>query len=128
MDAAFRNVRVDSTQKGRKKYWKNWFSFVRYLGVEPWIQDAMYQQQVQCLTGFIACVRLGRYGQGKQVTIGTVSGALSGIGTTVALDYEGNPTNAHDKKTLVPRLAQLMGGLRKKDSPIKKNFQWELMY
>ena len=59
---------------------------------EPWLQDAKYQQKVRCLTGFAACVRLVRYGQGKQVAIGTVSGALSAVGTTVDLAYEGNPT------------------------------------
>ena len=49
----------------------------------------------------------------KKVAIGTVTGALSAVGTTVALAYEGNPTKAQGGKTLVPRLAQMMEGRRK---------------
>ena len=45
-DAVFRNGRVASTQKVRKTCLKNWCSFVRPLGVEPWLQDDMYQQRV----------------------------------------------------------------------------------
>ena len=108
-DAAFRNGRVASTQKGRKTCWKNWCYFVRPLGVEPCLQDATYQQRVWCLTGFTACVRSGCYGQGKQVAIGKVSVALSDVGTTVALPYEDNPTKAQGEKILVPQLAQMMG-------------------
>ena len=51
-----------------------------------------------CLAGFAYCVSLGRYGQVKQVAIGTVSGALSAVGTTVALAYEDNPTKAQGEK------------------------------
>ena len=75
---------------------ENWCSFVRPFGVEPWLQDATYQQQVWCLTGS------GRYGRGKQVAIGTVSGALLAVGTKVALAYEGNPKKYQGKKSLVP--------------------------
>ena len=78
---------------------KNWCSFVRPLGVETWLQDTTYQQRVWCLTGFAACVLSGCYGQGKQVSISTVSGALSAVGTTVALAYEGNPTKDQGEKT-----------------------------
>ena len=89
---------------------ENWCSFVIVLGVGPWLQDAMYQQQVWCLTGFAACVRSGRYGQGKKIAIGTFYEALSAVGTTVALTYEGNPTKSQGKKILVTRLAQMMEG------------------
>ena len=80
----------------------NWCSFVRPLGVEPWLQDLTYQQRVWRLTGFATCVRSVCYGQGKKVAIGTVSGVLSAVYTTVALAYEGNPKNAQGEKTLVP--------------------------
>ena len=55
---------------------ENWCSFVKPLGVEPWLQGATYQQRVRCLTGFTVYVRLGQYGQGKQVAIGTFSEAI----------------------------------------------------
>ena len=88
--------------------------------METWLQDFTYQQQVRCLTGFSACVRSGRYGRGKHVAIGTVSGTISAVITTVALSYEGNTTKAQGEKILVPRLAQIMEGWRKKDPPTKK--------
>ena len=115
-------------KKVRKTCWKHWCSFVRPLGVEPCLQDVTYQQQVWCLTGFAACACSGRYGQGKQVAIVTVSGALLAVVTTVALAYEGNPTKAQSEKTLLPRLAKMMEGWRNEDPPTKKDFQWELMY
>ena len=101
---------------------ENWCSFVRPLGVEPWLQDATYQQRVRCLTFFAACVRMGRYGQGKQVAIGTVYGALLAVGATVALAYEGNTTKSQGEKHLVPRLVQIMEVWRKEDSPTKIKF------
>ena len=55
-----------------------------------------------------------------KVIVGTVSVALSAIDTTVALAYKGNPTKAQGRKTLVPRLAQMMEGRRKEDPPTKK--------
>ena len=73
-----------------------------------------------CLTGFTACVCSGRYGRGKQVAIGTVSGALSAVGRTVALAYEGNPIKSQGYTYLVPRLAQTMEVFRKEDPPTKK--------
>ena len=120
MDAEFRNGRMASAQKGRKICWKNWCFFVIPLGVEPWLQDAKYQQQVRCLTGFAACILLGRYGRGKKVEIGRVSEAFLAVGVTVALAYEGNPTKAQGKKTLVTQLAQIMEGRRKEYPPSKE--------
>ena len=107
---------------------ENCCSFVRPLGVEPWLKDTTYRQRVRCLTGFTVYVRLGQYGQGKKVAIGTFSEALSAVGTMVDLAYEGNLTKSQGEKNLVPRLAQMMKGWRKEDPPTKKNYQRVLMY
>ena len=109
-------------KKAGKHIWKNWCSFVRTLGVEPWLQDITYQKRVWCLTGFTACVRLGRYGQGKKFEIGTVSGAISAVGRTVDLAYERNSKKSQDEETLVPILTQRMEGWRKEDPPTKEKF------
>ena len=74
--------------------------------MEPWLQDAMYQKQVFYVTGFAACIRSVRYGIGKQVAIGIVSGVLLAVGKMVALAYEGNPIKEQGDKALAPRLAQ----------------------
>ena len=42
------------------------------------------------------------------------------VGMTVALSYEGNPTRSQGEKPLVTRLAQIMEGYSKKDTPTKK--------
>ena len=60
-----------------------------------------------------------RYVQVKQGAIGTVSGALSAVGMTVALACEGNPTKGQSERTLVPILVQMMEGWRK-DVPATK--------
>ena len=73
----------------------------------------MYQQQVRCLTGFAAFVRSDRYGQGKQVAIGTVSGAILDAGTTVALSYEGNPKKAQDEKNISTKISTNDGRMEK---------------
>ena len=94
------------------------------FGSEALATRGHVQQLILCLTGFAACIHSVQYGQGKQVTIGTVSGALSAVGTGVALAYEGNHTKAQGEKSLVPRLAQTMEGCRKEDPSTKKNCQW----
>ena len=127
-DEAFRNGRVAATQKGREMFWKNGCLFVRPLAVEPWLQDATYQQRVRCLIGFPSCVLSGCYGRCKQFEIGTVSGALSAVGKTVALVYEGSPIKTQGDKALLTRLSQTIEGWKKEDTPTRKKFSWELMY
>ena len=56
----------------------------------------------------------------EKFAIGTVTEALSAVGTTVALAYEGNTTKARGGKTLVPRLVKMMEGWRKEDLSTKK--------
>ena len=96
------------------------------FGVEPWLQDATYQQQARCLTGFTGCVCSGRYGRGKRVAIGKVSGALLDAGKAVALTYEGNPIKAQGNKYLLPRMAQTMEECRKEDPNTKNKFSVEI--
>ena len=74
-----------------------------------------------CPTVFAVCIHSGRYGRGKKYIIGTVSVALSAIGTAVALAYEGILTKAQGNKYLLPRMAQTMEEWRKEDTPTKKN-------
>ena len=85
--------------------------------MEPWLQDSTYQKRIWYLTGFTACVWLGRYNQVKKIAIVTVSGALLDVGKTVDLAYEGNPIKAKGEKDLVPRLSQTMEWWGKEDPP-----------
>ena len=45
---------------------------------------------------------------------------LPDVGTTINLAYEGNPIKAQGGKELFPRLAQMMDGWRKEDTPTNK--------
>ena len=105
--------------------WKNWVRFVQPLGVDSYLQDTPYRQRVRCLSAFAACVRTGHYGRGKQVQTGTVSGALTAVGQTIALAYKVNPTKAKGSEKLVPRLQQALDGWRKVDPPTLKKLPVE---
>ena len=63
---------------------------------------------------------MSRYGQGKQVAIGILSEALSVVGKTAPLDYEGKPINAQGDKYSAPRMEQTMKLWRKDEPPTKK--------
>ena len=64
---------------------------------------------------------MGLYGRGKQVAIRTVSDVLSAVVNTFTLAYKGNPIKANFEKSLVKRLAQMMEGWKKEDTPTKDN-------
>ena len=66
------------------------------------------------------CVRLGRYGQEKQVEIGTVSLARSAVGTTVALEYEGNPTISQGKLNISTKIGKNDGRMEEERSTHKE--------
>jgi hypothetical protein len=76
---------------------------------------------MRALSGFLARVRTGYYGQGKQVKNCTVSSALTAIGQTVVLACNDNPTKIKGSDKLLPRLQVMLDGYRKEDPPtIKK--------
>ena len=56
---------------------------------------------------------------------GTVSGALTAVGQTIALAYKVNPTKAKGSEKLVPRLQQALDGWRKVDPPTLKKLPVE---
>ncbi len=76
---------------------------------------------MRALSGFLARVRTGYYGQGKQVKNCTVSSALTAIGQTVVLACNDNPTKIKGSDKLLPRLQVMLDGYRKEDpQTIKK--------
>jgi hypothetical protein len=96
------------------------------MGLDPYLQDTKYDHRVRALTGYAAAVRSGYYGRGHKVTAATVSTALTAIGQTIALAVGVNPTKllGMDNK-LLPRLAQMLDGWRKKDPPPMKKLPVE---
>jgi hypothetical protein len=62
------------------------------LGVDPYLQETSFSTRMRILSGFLARVRTGYYGQGKQVKNCTVSSALTAVGQTIAMACNDNPT------------------------------------
>jgi hypothetical protein len=103
-DRAFHSGRLETTTRSRKKYWDHWQAYTRPLGVDPYLQDTGFSMQMQTLSGFMARVRTGYYGKGKQVKTCTVSSALTAVGQAIALACNDNPTKVNGSDKLLPRL------------------------
>ena len=120
-DCAFQAGRLEATTRSRQKYWNHWESYTGPLGVDPYLQDDQFPTRMRALSGFLARVRTGYYGQGKQVKNCTVSSALTAIGQMVVLACNDNPTKIKGSDKLLPRLQVMLVGYRKEDPPtIKK--------
>ena len=111
---------MEETARKRKIHWAHWVAYAFPLGVDPYLLKTAYFQKVRALSGFAAHVRSGVYGRGKQVQVGTVSSAITAIGTTIALARGVNPTKVEQTNNLLPRLAQMMAGWKKADPPTVK--------
>lgn len=126
-DEGFYNGRVAETTAKRNVFWTHWTSYVRPLGLDPFLQGTPYITQVRAISGFAGRVRTGYYGRGRQITAPAVTTAIRAIGTTIALATGVNPTKmkgAQDK--LVPRLSQMIEGFHKDDPPTIKKLPIEV--
>ena len=119
-DAAFYNGRVEATTKARETSFRHWCEYVAPLGLDPYLQETKFRRRQRALTGFADRVRSGFYGRKRQVGAGTVSSALSAIGTTIALAIGWNPVKVFGSKEFLPRLEVLLDGYRKDDPATKK--------
>jgi hypothetical protein len=63
-DEAFHAGRLKTTTNIREMDWKNWCTYVKHLGMYPYLQQVPYATRVQCLTVFAAQTRTGFYGHG----------------------------------------------------------------
>jgi hypothetical protein len=125
-DEGFYDGRVAETTRKREAYWERWCAYCGPLGLDPYLQDVSYQHQMRAMSGFAARTRTGFYGQGRQVQSGTVSGALTAVGTTIAMARGVNPTKVDGSDKLAPRLSQMMAGFGKKDGPTEKKLPVEV--
>jgi hypothetical protein len=76
---------------------------------------------MRTLSGFMARVRTGYFGKGKQVKNCTVSSALTAVGQTIALACNDNPTKINGSDKLLPRLQIMLDGYGKEDpATVKK--------
>ena len=124
-DAGYYAGQVAATTQNKQTRWTNWTSYVRPLGLDPFVQGVNYTTRVRTLTGFTARVRQGYYGRGKRVATGTVTGAITAVGQAIALVCGTNPTKVTGSKKLLPRIAQTLNGWRKEDLPTTKQLPVE---
>ena len=124
-DEGFRHGRVATTAQTRTVHWRNWISYVRPLGVDPFLQGTPHSTQVRCLSGFAARIRSGAFGRGRTVKSETVSTALSAVGKEIALACNRNPIKLNGSEKLLPRLGQMLDGWRKTDGPVLKKLPVE---
>jgi hypothetical protein len=75
---------------------------------------------MRVLSGFMARVCTGFFGQGKQVKHCTVSSTLTAMGQMIALACNNNPTKINRSKKPLPRLQIMLDGYRKEDPPMIK--------
>jgi hypothetical protein len=91
------------------------------LGVDLYLQDTSFSTRMRILSGFLARVCTGFYGQGNQVKNCTVSSALTAIGQTIAMACNNNPTKMKGSNKLLPRLQVMLDEYWKEDpATIKK--------
>jgi hypothetical protein len=91
------------------------------LGVDPYLQEISFSTRMCVLSGFLATVRTGYYGQGKQVKNCTISSALTAVGQTIAVVCDNNPTKIKGSDKLLPCFQVMLDRYRKEDpETIKK--------
>ena len=56
------------------------------LGIEPYLEEANFQNKTWFATGFTGCVWKCSHSRRKQVQVGTVRAILTGVNTKIALD------------------------------------------
>ncbi len=119
-DEAFRAGCLEATANKREMRWQKWCTYVKHMGVDPYLQQVPYATRIQCLTGFAARTRTGFYGYGRQVQSSTVTGAITAVGQTITLACNENPTNVLGSKKFLPALQILLDGYTKADPPTQK--------
>ncbi len=64
-DAAFQAGWMEETSQSWEACWQNWCTYVRPLGLDPYLQHTPFQTCIRCLMGFAAHTRTGFYGWTK---------------------------------------------------------------
>ena len=127
-DKAFQSGRLEAATRSRQKYWNHWESYTGPLGVDPYLQDEDFTTRMRVFSGYLARVRTGYYGQGKQVKNCTVSSTLTAVGQTVTLACNDNPTKVKGSDKLLPWLQVMLDGYRKEDPARIQNCRSSRMY
>ena len=113
---AIANGVTAQTTTDRQKYWKHWCDYCRHIRVRPDLKQVSILQTIIATTAFGARVRSGHYGNGKTVTVQTVSKALAAISKTMELAGATSPLYKTPNVFHLP-IQRLLEGLRRVDPP-----------
>jgi len=119
-DEAFRSGQLEAISNKREMRWRNWCTYVKLLGVDPYLQQVSDSKRVRCLTGFAARTRTGFYGHGRQVQSSMVTGPITAIGQMIVLACNKNPTKVLGSEKFLPALQIMIDGYTKADPPTQK--------
>ena len=105
------------TTKTRQKYWKAWASYCAACGQpNPYLDTINKVEQGIILLAFAARVRTGAFGYGHQVTVQTITDALSAISQTCRLAGKQSPTIEAEGSYILP-LKRMLEGFKRLDPP-----------
>jgi hypothetical protein len=122
-DQAFQAGQLETTTRSHKKYLECWQAYMVPLGVDSYLQDTSFSMQMQTLSGFMAHVRTGYYGKGKQVKNSTVCSVLTSVGQTIVLACNDNPTKVNGSNKIQLQLQIMLDGYGKEDLATIKKLQ-----
>ena len=70
--------------------------------------------------GYVACVRSGYFGKGKQVQASTVASTITAVGKKIAMDTNTNPTKLVGSEQFIICIQELLDGYCITDPPTEK--------
>jgi hypothetical protein len=94
--------------------------------MDPYLQGSTFGDNEKTMHTFAAAVRIGYYGQGRQVRSSTVSTALSAVNKTISMATNRNPFKVEGCKSFIPKLQQTLDGWERDDPPIEKKMPVEV--
>jgi len=107
---------VEATTRTREKYWKHWLRYSTGVGIDPLLQNTDPLIRDIVITAFAARVRTGSYGLKRQITVQSVTQALSAISKTIELAGYRSPVY-RSPNVYNLQVERLVEGYRRQDPP-----------
>ena len=109
---------MEATYTKKEAYFKHWCSYVKPLGINPYLQHESFANKLIAATGFGVRVRTDFYGRGHIVTVSQVQTALRVVGQTCELDLGHNPLYKAHERYLKPIELMCAGFSRNEPIPV----------
>eukprot|EP00957_Ditylum_brightwellii_P071281 5418852-Ditylum_brightwellii.AAC.1 len=98
----------------REKYWRHWQQYAKRWNKDSFLDNASELKQGIIITAFAARVRTGIYSRGHQVSVSSITGALSTISKTIQLAQKHSPVYREDQKYILP-VEKCVKGIQRQD-------------